>query len=170
MRIRCKPWARPELEACPFFIAEPTANKGHWNEVFHNDKPLYIELGCGKGGFAAKAITHWPDVNYLAVDIKNEMLVLAKRKIEAALSEHGMTDAQVRIMIFNISHMEEAFPLFELFLLHRLPFLHSHHFLHFHQFLQSLAEEKAQEAPPDAPETAFAVQTLSERGSVVQDG
>ena len=109
MRIRCKPWARPELEACPFFIDAPTAHRGHWNEVFHNDKPLYIELGCGKGGFAAQAVTHWTDVNFLAVDIKNEMLVLAKRKIEAALADHHMTDEQVRIMIFNISHMEEAF-------------------------------------------------------------
>ena len=109
MRIRCKPWARPELEACPFFIAEPAANKGHWNEVFSNDKPIWLELGCGKGGFASQAVVHWPDVNFIAIDIKNEMLVLAKRKIEAALQEHHMTAEQVRVMIFNISHMEEAF-------------------------------------------------------------
>ena len=109
MRIRCKPWARPELEACPFFIAEPAANKGHWNEVFGNDRPIWLELGCGKGGFASQAVVHWPDVNFIAIDIKNEMLVLAKRKIEAALQEHAMTAEQVRVMIFNISHMEEAF-------------------------------------------------------------
>lgn len=109
MRIRCKPWARPELEACPFFIAEPAANRGHWNEVFGNDRPIWLELGCGKGGFASQAVVRWPDVNFIAIDIKNEMLVLAKRKIEAALAEHNMTADQVRVMIFNISHMEEAF-------------------------------------------------------------
>lgn len=109
MRIRCKPWARPELEACPFFIAEPAVHKNHWQEVFGNDKPVWLELGCGKGGFASQAVTHWQDVNLIAIDIKNEMLVLAKRKIEAALKENNLSDAQVRVMIFNISHIEEAF-------------------------------------------------------------
>ncbi len=109
MRIRCKPWARPELEACPFFIAEPAALRNQWNQVFSNDKPLYLELGCGKGGFASQAIPHWKDANFLAIDIKNEMLVLAKRKIEAALASQSLTDEQVRIMILNISNIAQAF-------------------------------------------------------------
>ena len=109
MRIRSKPWARPELEACPFFIADPKANRDRWDAVFGNGKPIYLELGCGKGGFASQAILKWQDVNFIAVDIKNEMLVLAKRKIEAALQEHQLTDEQVRIMIFNISYIAEAF-------------------------------------------------------------
>ena len=109
MRIRCKPWARPELEACPFFINEPIKNRGHWNTVFGNDKPIYLELGCGKGGFASQAVLHWKDVNFIAVDIKNEMLVLAKRKIEQALAGAKLMDAQVRVMIFNISNIRDAF-------------------------------------------------------------
>ncbi len=109
MRIRCKPWARPELEACPFFIADPKSLKGKWNTVFPNTKPIYLELGCGKGGFASQAVLHWNGVNFIAVDIKNEMLVLAKRKIEEALSSQNLTDEQVRIMILNISNISEAF-------------------------------------------------------------
>lgn len=34
MRIRYKPWARAELEACPFYIDDPTQYKGKWQEVF----------------------------------------------------------------------------------------------------------------------------------------
>lgn len=109
MRIRCKPWARPELEACHFYIAQPREKRGHWAEVFGNGKPIWLELGCGKGGFASQAVVHWQDVNFIAVDIKNEMLVLAKRKIEEALKANSLTDEQVRVMIFNISHIEEAF-------------------------------------------------------------
>ncbi len=109
MRIRCKPWARPELESSTFFIAEPAKNRGHWDNVFGNGKPIYLELGCGKGGFASQAVLHWQDVNFIAVDIKNEMLVLAKRKIEQALAGAGLTDEQVRVMIFNISNIQEAF-------------------------------------------------------------
>ncbi|MBQ4464911.1 MAG: tRNA (guanosine(46)-N7)-methyltransferase TrmB [Oscillospiraceae bacterium] len=109
MRIRCKPWARPELEASHFFISDPKSLRGHWAEEFGNGKPIWLELGCGKGGFASQAVVHWQDVNFVAVDIKNEMLVLAKRKIEEALKAHQLTDEQVRVMIFNISHIEEAF-------------------------------------------------------------
>lgn len=109
MRIRCKPWARPELEACPFFIAEPAAHKGHWQEVFGNDKPIWLELGCGKGGFASQAVIRWQDANLIAIDIKNEMLVLAKRKIEEALKENQLSAESVRVMILNISHIEEVF-------------------------------------------------------------
>lgn len=109
MRIRCKPWARPELEASNLFIAEPQNYKNHWQEVFANDKPIYLELGCGKGGFASQAILHWRNVNYIAIDIKNEMLVLAKRKIEQALDSEHLTDEQVRIMIFNIANISSVF-------------------------------------------------------------
>ncbi len=109
MRIRCKPWARPELDECPFFVAEPKANRNQWESVFGNRKPIFLELGCGKGGFASQAVLHWNDVNFIAVDIKNEMLVLAKRKIEQALANAGRTNEQVRVMIFNISNIAEAF-------------------------------------------------------------
>ena len=43
MRIRCKPWARPELEACSFFIHEPAACKNHWQSCFGNDKDDRID-------------------------------------------------------------------------------------------------------------------------------
>ena len=47
MRIRHKPWAKPELEACPFYIHEPQKQIGHWRELFAEpDKPLYVELGA----------------------------------------------------------------------------------------------------------------------------
>ncbi|MBQ7004565.1 MAG: tRNA (guanosine(46)-N7)-methyltransferase TrmB [Oscillospiraceae bacterium] len=109
MRIRCKPWARPELEASPFFIADPASRRGRWAEEFGNGKPIWLELGCGKGGFASQAILHWRDVNFIAVDIKNEMLVLAKRKIEQALASEALSHDQVRVMIQNISNITQAF-------------------------------------------------------------
>ena len=68
MRIRCKPWARPELEASSFFISDPKNYKNQWQTVFANQKPIYLELGCGKGGFASQAILHWQDVNFIAIE------------------------------------------------------------------------------------------------------
>ena len=106
MRIRHKPWAKPELEACPFYVHEPQQQIGHWRELFeHPERPLYVELGCGKGGFISQAAPAHRDVNFVAMDIKNEMLVLAKRKLEAAYAELDETPDNVRIAIQNIESM-----------------------------------------------------------------
>ena len=44
MRIRRKPWARPELAACPFCIDDPENHIGHWHELFPKRQPLHLEL------------------------------------------------------------------------------------------------------------------------------
>ena len=109
MRIRHKPWAKPELEACPFYIHEPQQQMGRWNELFDEpDKPLYVELGCGKGGFISQAAPAHPEINFIAMDIKNEMLVLAKRKLEQAYDEKNQPMDNVKIAIQNIERIDLA--------------------------------------------------------------
>lgn len=46
MRLRRKPWVRPELEKCKFFINSPCKNIGKWNKIFKEEAPIHIELGC----------------------------------------------------------------------------------------------------------------------------
>ncbi len=109
MRIRHKPWAKPELEACPFYISEPQLQKGKWYSLFDEpEKPLYVELGCGKGGFISQAAPAHPEINFIAMDIKNEMLVLAKRKLEAAFAVKNAAPDNVRIAIQNIERLDLA--------------------------------------------------------------
>lgn len=84
MRIRFKPWARPELEASKFYIDNPEEYKGKWKKLFKNDNPIHLELGCGKGGFISQLAVYNPDVNYIAIDLVDAMLGLTKRKIEEA--------------------------------------------------------------------------------------
>ena len=82
MQIRFKPWARGELEASKFYIDNPEAYIGKWRELFAKDRPLHIELGCGKGGFISQIAVYNPDINYIAIDLVDAMLGLAKRKVE----------------------------------------------------------------------------------------
>lgn len=82
MRIRFKPWARPELEASKFYIDNPEEYKGKWRELFNNSNPIHLELGCGKGGFISNLAVYNPDTNYIAIDLVDAMLGLAKRNIE----------------------------------------------------------------------------------------
>lgn len=109
MRIRCKPWAKPELEACPFYISNPQTCKGQWQTQFPQTQPLRLELGCGKGGFIAQEAPANPNYNYVAIDIKNEMLVLAKRKLEAAYAAKQMPLENIRICIDNIMYLSACF-------------------------------------------------------------
>ena len=45
--------------------------KGKWNEVFFkNDRPIVIELGCGKGEYTIGLAKLYPEKNFIGVDIK----------------------------------------------------------------------------------------------------
>lgn len=83
MRIRFKPWARPELEASYFYEDNPEKYKGKWTTKFKNKKnSLHIELGCGKGSFISELAYQNQNINYIAIDLVDAMLGLAKRKVE----------------------------------------------------------------------------------------
>ena len=49
----------------------PFEMRGHWREqYFHNDHPIVLELGCGKGEYTVELAKLYPDVNFIGVDIK----------------------------------------------------------------------------------------------------
>ena len=87
MRMRRKPWARPELEACDFFIDNPKENKGKWASCFKKQQPIHLELGCGKGSFIGKIAYDHPTINYIGVDIKSEVLAVGRRNIVKLFGE-----------------------------------------------------------------------------------
>ena len=87
MRMRSKPWAKPELEACPFFVRRGEEQKGRWHEWFPSRQPVHLELGCGKGYFIAGLAPEHPEINYIGIDLKDVVLAPAKRVIEAAFGE-----------------------------------------------------------------------------------
>ena len=83
MRIRYKPWARPELEASYFYEDNPEKYIGNWKEKFLNkNNPIHLELGCGKGNFISQLAFKNRNINYIAIDLVDAMLGLAKRNIE----------------------------------------------------------------------------------------
>lgn len=45
--------------------------QGKWkSEVFKNDNPLVVELGCGKGEYSVGLAKKYPEKNFLGVDVK----------------------------------------------------------------------------------------------------
>lgn len=57
----------------PYSVVEnvPFEMRGHWNEqYFHNDNPIVLELGCGKGEYTVGLAKLFPNINFIGVDIK----------------------------------------------------------------------------------------------------
>lgn len=103
MRLRRKPWARPELFESNLFIEEPRNFRGRWREVFGNENEISLELGCGKGKFILEIARKNLHKNFIAVDLKDEVLVYVKRKCE----EFNLNN--VRILSFDINYINEVF-------------------------------------------------------------
>lgn len=106
MRIRKKKWAEPELNACRYYIKEPESYRGRWREFFGNDNPIELEIGCGKCTFVAEKAKRDPDKNFIAVDIKNDMLGVGRRNIERIFSEEGRTPDNIALVRFNVEQLD----------------------------------------------------------------
>lgn len=90
MRMRRKKWAVPELMAAPFYIKNPEEQLGHWRALYARQcQPLMVELGCGKGRFISRLAVENPQINFLAIDLIDDMLGLSKRAVERAYLEAG---------------------------------------------------------------------------------
>lgn len=103
MRLRHKPWALPEMKEQEIFINDFSLAKGKWKEIFGNENPIDLELGCGKGDFIIQKATSNPERNFVAIDSKNEVLVYAVRKV----MEKNLKN--VRFLSMNIEKIEDAF-------------------------------------------------------------
>ena len=49
--------------------------KGNWNrDIFRNNNPLILELGCGKGEYTVGLSLLFPECNFIGVDIKGSRM------------------------------------------------------------------------------------------------
>ena len=49
--------------------------KGKWSETFFgNTNPVILELGCGKGEYTVKLAKHYPEFNFIGLDIKGSRM------------------------------------------------------------------------------------------------
>ena len=107
MRIRFKPWARPELEASKFYIDNPQDYKDKWKTLYKNELPFHVELGCGKGSFISKLAVKNENINYLAIDLVDAMLGLAKRNVEQIYNDENKEIDNVYLTRFDIERIFE---------------------------------------------------------------
>ena len=58
---------------------------GHWRDrYFHNDNPIVLELGCGRGEYTVGLAERYPDKNFIGVDIKGARMWAGAKQAELA--------------------------------------------------------------------------------------
>lgn len=69
-------------------VGEPSDLKGNWRKnYFKNDHPIVLELGCGKGEYTVGLAKHYPNKNFIGMDIKGaRMFIGATQALEENLS------------------------------------------------------------------------------------
>ena len=106
MRIRYKKWARPELEASSFYVDNPEELRGKWKDFFKNPNlPLNLELGCGKGQFISEIASENQNINYIAIDLVDAMLGLAKRNVEKIYKDKNLVTENIVLTRFDIDRI-----------------------------------------------------------------
>lgn len=71
--------------------------KGNWRkDYFKNDNPIVLELGCGKGEYTVGLARHYPDKNFIGVDIKGSRIFIgAKEALEENLDNVAFLRAKI---------------------------------------------------------------------------
>lgn len=74
--------------------------KGRWHsDFFHNDNPIVLELGCGKGEYTVALAERNADKNFIGVDIKGaRMWRGAKTATENAMTNVGFLRARIEFI------------------------------------------------------------------------
>ena len=80
MRLRNIKGSKEFIEASPYVIQEPEKLRGKWSSLFHNEHPLHIEIGMGKGQFIHELAASNPDINYIGIEMYSSVLYRALEK------------------------------------------------------------------------------------------
>jgi len=78
--------------------------QGRWHEdYFHNQNPIVLELGCGKGEYTVGLAKRYPQINFIGVDIKGARMWTGATQAE----REGLTN--VAFLRTNIEIIDRFF-------------------------------------------------------------
>jgi len=88
MRMRKKKHSAERIEACAdLLIKEPINYYGKTNELFGTNQPKFLEIGCGKGDFAAGLSKKFTDHSIIALERVPDVAMFALEKAKATENE-----------------------------------------------------------------------------------
>lgn len=83
MRLRNVAYAKDKIKAYPEYIKDIGYNETFSVKRFFSDetKPLHLEIGCGKGQFIHTLAQRFPDINFLAIEQYDSVILRALEKM-----------------------------------------------------------------------------------------
>ncbi|WP_141500526.1 tRNA (guanosine(46)-N7)-methyltransferase TrmB [Paenibacillus luteus] len=111
MRLRGRKGIRESLEGQPeLVVLDAAPHKGKWREFFGNDNPIYVELGMGKGRFISQMSARYPHINFIGVDMYDELLRRASEKARIIWEQKGESHPpNLALLRANIENIETMF-------------------------------------------------------------
>lgn len=106
MRLRNIPRADGTLKSNVLVIKSPEAQRGCWKQVFGNGKPLYIEIGMGKGQFLLNMAKTYPDINFVGIERYSSVLL---RAVERMDMEEYRELKNIRFICMDARELEQVF-------------------------------------------------------------
>lgn len=87
-----------------YFVLNPKDYHGKWAlEVFKNNNPIHIEIGCGKGQFMMGLAKHFPDINFIAIEKYDSVLVRCLEKV----SQDDIPN--LKLVLLDVLMLKEVF-------------------------------------------------------------
>lgn len=108
MRVRKKKHGSERILACSrFLIEDPRTLFENLGSAFTQDRPIHLEIGCGKGSFAVRLASVRQDINLIAMEKVSDVAVTALER--AALTENERDD-NLKFIIGDAKFLPEYFP------------------------------------------------------------
>ncbi len=83
MRLRKIPGIEDRIAGeYPHLVFKETEElRGSWSQHFNNDRPVFLEIGMGRGRFINAMRLAEPESNFVAVEMRNEVIYDAAEKL-----------------------------------------------------------------------------------------
>ena len=108
MRMRRKKHGAERIAACrEILIESPAVPAVDPQNYFHQNKPIHLEIGCGKGDFAVGMSAKYPENNFIAMERVPDVACLA---LEKAMRHQEERPDNLRFLIGDACNLTEWFP------------------------------------------------------------
>jgi len=105
-RVRKQPGTREALMGyAPTVVLSPQQYCGQWQEAFARVQPIQIEIGMGKGRFISTMARNHPEINFIGIEVVEEVLLEAIKRMERA---DGIPQ-NLRLVWMDAAQLDELF-------------------------------------------------------------
>ena len=108
MRLRNIPRADGVIKSHPMVVQDTQKSRGNWKNIFGNDRPVYLEIGMGKGQFLLTLAAENPQINYVGIERYSSVLLRAVEKFQE-LEAEGKVPANIRFICMDANDLPTVF-------------------------------------------------------------